>query len=161
MGKLSEWEDQWQREATQAAVAEARKMAQSPEAKISNMPVGRLSDQQWGWLLTAAVFGWISTRCRQAISEGLDQEELVRTIAREPSPGDVAVIHSILPVLADRVAIDWSKPMASWSKGEMTRFLLAAWQLANSAEVALDQGSGGILRKSDERGELNDEIPPF
>ena len=43
----------------------------------------------------------------------------------------------------------------------MTRFLLAAWQLANSAEVALDQGSGGILRKSDERGELNDEIPPF
>ena len=127
-------------------------MAQSPEAKLHNVPVGRLSDTQWGWLLASAIFGWIKTRCAQAVSEGIDKEELVRTIAHDPSPGDVAVIHSILPVLADEVAIDWSKPMASWSKEEMTRFLVAAWQLANGAEVALDKGPGGVLRKSEENG---------
>jgi hypothetical protein len=152
MGKISEREDQWQREATQAAIAEARKIAQSSEARIGHLPVSRLSDVQWGIILAGAIFGWISTRCRQAISEGIDKEELVRTIARESSPGDLAVIHSILPVLADEVAIDWSKPIASLSKEELTRFLLAAWQLANGAEVALDQRPGGVLRKSDERG---------
>jgi hypothetical protein len=159
MGKISEREDAWQREATQAAIAEARKMAQSNEARIANVFVGRLSDVQWGWLLTAAIFGWISMRCRQAILEGLDQEELVRTIAHEPSAGDVAVIHSILPVLADQVAIDWTKPMASWSKDEMTKFLLAAWQLANGAEVALDQGPGGILKKTEFDEKTGDSIP--
>jgi hypothetical protein len=147
MGELSEREDAWQREATQVAIAEARKMAQSPEAKLHNVPVGRLSDTQWGWLLASPIFGWIKTRCAQAISEGLDQEELVRTIKLEPSAGDVAVIHFILPVLADEVAVDWSKPMASWSKEEMTRFLLTAWQLANGAEVARDEGPGRILKK--------------
>ena len=41
-------------------------------------PVGRLTDLQWGWLVTAAIFGWIQTRCQQAIEEGLDQEQAVR-----------------------------------------------------------------------------------
>src|SRR5215471_605620 len=159
MGKISEREDQWQREATQVAVAEARKMAQSSETKLGNMLLSRLNDQQWGFILAGAIFGWISTRCRQAISEGLDQEELVRTLAREPSPGDIAIIHTILPVLADNIAIDWSKPLAGWSKDEMTRFLLAAWQLANGAEVALEQGPGGILRKT--MGESSPDNIPF
>jgi len=101
MGKISEREDQWQREATQVAVAEARKMAQSSEAKLNNMLVSRLSDTQWGFILAGAIFGWISTRCRQAISEGLDQEELVRTLAREPSPGDIAIIHTMRKTMGE------------------------------------------------------------
>jgi hypothetical protein len=147
MGELSQSEDQWQRKATESAIAEARKIAQGVAPKLANTPVGRLSDLEWGWLLTAAIFGWIRTRCEQAIAEGLDQEELVRVIGLSPSPGDIAVIHSILPMLADQAAIDWSRSLATWSRDEMTNFLLLAKQLANGAQVALDHGPSRILRE--------------
>jgi hypothetical protein len=133
MGELSDREDDWQAKATAAAVIEARKIAQGSGPQLANTPVGKLSDQQWGWLLAAAIFGWIATRCQQAIAEGVDPEKAVRMIELSPSPGDVAVIRSILPTLADQVQIDWARSLADWSQNEMTSFLLAAWQLANNA----------------------------
>ena len=72
MGKLSEQEDAWQAEATADAVAGARSMAQS-QAGLANTPAGKLSDSQWGWIISAAIFAWIKTRYRQAIAEGLAQ----------------------------------------------------------------------------------------
>ena len=53
---------------------------------LMNTPVGRLTDQQWGWIFAGALFGWITTRCQQAIAEGLDQEEAVRLTGHTPSP---------------------------------------------------------------------------
>ena len=82
MGKLSENEDSWQAEATANAVADARSIAQS---QLANTPAGRLSDQQWGWIISAAIFAWIRTRYQQAVAEGL-----AKRTARHPD-GSIAV----------------------------------------------------------------------
>jgi hypothetical protein len=160
MGELSKREDDWQAKTTASAIAEARKIAQGSGLQLSNTPVGKLSNTQWGWLLSAAIFGWITTRCQQAIAEGIGQEEAVRMIELSPSPGDVAVIRSILPMLAETVKIDWARPLADWSKDEMTSFLLRAWLLANNANAVLADGPGSkILHKRCGNDDLNDLIP--
>jgi hypothetical protein len=160
MGALSKKEEAWwQAKATEAAIAAARKIALNSTGLPSMTPVDRLTDLQWGWIVTGAIFGWIQTRVEQAIEEGLDQEEAVRLTGLNPSPCDVAVVRSILPTLADQAAIDWSQPLETWSKDTMVSFLLLAWQLITAAELARDQGDGKILRKSDALQELNNPIP--
>ena len=141
MGRLSEREDAWQAEATANAVADARSIAQS---QLANTPAGRLSDQQWGWIISAAIFAWIRTRYQQAIAEG-------------PSPCDSAIVLSILPKLADQSAIDWSKPLAEWSREEMASFVGLAWRLIDEARAALDRMPDAILHKP--AGDLSDDIP--
>jgi len=64
------------------------------------------------------------------------------------------IARSILPQLAERIVIDWSKPLTSWSKAEMTTFAVLTWRLINEA-MALDQGPDA--HKSE--GDLNDDIP--
>jgi hypothetical protein len=154
---ISKHEDQWQAKATASAVAEARKIA-TGSGSLMNTPVGRLSDLQWGWIIAGALFGWITTRHQQAIAEGWDQEETVQFGGFSPSPADVAVVRSILPGLADQASIDWSKPLAAWSKDTMTDFVLLAWQLLNQADVAREHGPG-ILRKSTLDEKAGDQIP--
>jgi hypothetical protein len=159
MGEITKKEDAWQAKATKAAIAGARKIALG-NGPLMNTPVGRLSDHQWGWIATGAIFGWIQTRCEQAIDEGLDQEAAVRITGLSPSPCDVAVVHSVLPLLAEQAGIDWSQPLAAWSKDVMTSFLLLAWRLINQAEAARDHGPGKILRKSkDDWNEKGDPLP--
>ena len=142
MGRLSEREDAWQAEATANAVADARSIAQS---QLANTPAGRLSDQQWGWIISAAIFAWIRTRYQQAIAEGLAQEQHVTRM--DPSPCDSAIVLSILPKLADQSAIDWSKPLAEWSREEMASFVGLAWRLIDEARAALDRMPDAILHK--------------
>jgi hypothetical protein len=159
MGEITKKEDEWLRRATDAAVAGARKIALGNQP-LMNTPVGRLNDHQWGWLVTAAIFGWIQTRCEQAIEEGFDQEAAVRITGLSPSPCDVAVVHSVLATLAEQAGIDWSQPLVAWTKDTMTSFLLLAWQLMNKAEAARDHGPGKILRKSkDDWDEKGDPLP--
>jgi hypothetical protein len=150
MGRLSEQEDAWQAEATAQAVAEARGIAQS---QLANTPAGKLNDQQMGWIISAALFAWIRTRYQQAVAEGLDQEAHVTRM--DPSPCDSAIVRSILSKLADQATIDWSKPLASWSKKEMADFVELAWRLIDEAKAALDRGPGVVLHKR----ELDDGIP--
>ena len=159
MGELTKKEDAWQAKATEAAIAAARKIALNCTGLPPMTPVGRLSDHQWGWIVTAAIFGWIQTRVEQAIQEGLDQEQAVRQTGLTPSPCDVAVVRSILPTLADQAAIDWSQPLEAWSKDVMVSFLLLVWQLITKAEIARDHGDGKILRKPDVLQEQNNPIP--
>jgi hypothetical protein len=141
-------EDDWQAKATATAVAAARKIANNCAGLPAMTPVGRLSDVQWSWIITAAIFGWIQTRVEQAIAEGLGQEQTVRDGGFSPSPADVAVVRSILPELAKQAEVDWLLPLASWPKDTMVNFLLLARDLMNRAEVARDHGSGTkILRK--------------
>jgi hypothetical protein len=151
----SKREDEWQTKATAAAIAGARKIALG-SGPLMNTPVGRLTDDQWGWIITAAIFGWIETRVEQAIAEGLDQETTVRLIELSPSPCDVAVVQTILPALAD-TAIDWTQPLEGWSRDTMISFLLAAWELIRKAEIARDHGPGGILRKPKPAGVVMDD----
>jgi hypothetical protein len=147
MGELAKKEDAWLRRATDAAVAGARKVAL--ETVPVDTPVGRLTDAQWGWIVSAAIFAWCRTKIEQAIEEGLDAERTVLETATSSSPCDAAVVHSILPVLADGAGIDWSVPLIVWPKDQMVNFLLTAWQLIVKAEAARGQGVGGILQSED------------
>jgi len=56
-------ENAWQTAATEAAVAGARKIALNSTGLPPTTPIGRLNDVQWGWIITAAIFGWIEVRC--------------------------------------------------------------------------------------------------
>jgi hypothetical protein len=155
MSELVKKEDEWGRKATSAAITSAREVVES-NIKLTNAIVGKLSDVEWGWIIAAAIFGWIKTRCEQAAVEGLDPEEAVRRTARTPSPGEVAAVHAILPRIADLAAIDWAQPLSAWSKDDMTGFLLLARQLIGEAESA--QGAG-IIRPSKINWEEGDSIP--
>jgi len=78
MSEITKRENEWQDKATAAAIAGARKIALNSTGLPPTTPVSRLTDLQWGWLVTAAIFSWIQTRCEQAIEEGLNQEQAVR-----------------------------------------------------------------------------------
>jgi hypothetical protein len=155
MDEITDRENAWLAKATEAAIAGARKVADSTSLPAKT-PVGQLSDSQWGWIITGAIFAWVQTRVEQAIEEGLDQEEAVRITGLTPSPCDAAVVRSILSELADNAGIDWSQPLAAWSKDTMVNFLLLASALMTKAEAARDHGPGKILRKP--RPEVGDAI---
>jgi hypothetical protein len=147
MNDIAREEDEWQRKATSAAIAAARKIVLgNPSLKVAH--VGRLNDYEWGWIVTAAIFAWIQTRCEQAIAEGIDQEQAVRMSGLTSSPCDVAPIKSMLPQLADTAGIDWALPLNAWSQETMIGFLLLALELSRKAELPRDQAAGTIVRQS-------------
>ena len=150
-------ENSWDDKATAAAIAGARKVV-SGASPLMNTPAGRLSDAQWGWIVTGAIFGWIQTRVEQAIAEGIDQEQAVRLTGLSPDPCDVAAVTSILPTLAEQAQIDWSQPLSAWPKDTMASFLMLAWGLISKAETARDHGAGKILRKSKDWTKEGDDI---
>jgi hypothetical protein len=146
---LSAIEDQWQRDATAAAIAAARGVVQMDGPIPPSTPIGRLSDTEWGWILAAMLFAWIGKRAQQAASEQLDTEQLIRMTALDPQPWDAGAVAAILPELADAcAALDWSKPLAGWSRENITEFLLKAMPLIRKAMIARDLSEKGISRKS-------------
>ena len=158
MDKLSRHEDDWQAKATASAIAGARKIAET-FGPLTNTPLGRLSDTEWGWLVAAIVFGWISARGEQAIAEGREIEAMIRSTGLQPNPCDWAVVSSILPELADKATIDWSQPLSAWSKNIMTNFLMLAWCLIREAEAARDRGKILTNTKPELNEEIGDPIP--
>jgi hypothetical protein len=146
---LSAIEDQWQRDATAAAIAAARGVVQMDGPIPPGTPIGRLSDTEWCWILAAMLFAWIGKRAQQAASEQLDTEQLIRMTALDPQPWDAGAVAAILPELADAcAALDWSKPLAGWSRENITEFLLKAMPLIRKAMIARDLSEKGISRKS-------------
>jgi hypothetical protein len=148
VAKLS-LEDAWQRRATEAAIAAARGVVK-PDGPVPPLtPVGRLSDMEWGWIAAAILFGWISTRAQQAAAENLDVEQTIRTTALSPDPWNAGAVVAILPELAEACPdLDWSLPLADWSKEAMAEFLLAALRLIQPALAARDLSEQGITRKT-------------
>jgi hypothetical protein len=147
---LSAIEDQWQRDATAAAIAAARGVIQMDGPIPPGTPIGRLNDVELGWILAAMLFAWISKRAEQAASEQLDTEQLIRLTALDPEPWDAGAIAAILPELADACAeiVDWSKPLAQWSRETIIEFLLKAMPLIRKATIARDLSTKGVTRKS-------------
>jgi hypothetical protein len=141
-------EDAWLRQATAAAVAAVRDVTKPGGALPPGTPVGFLSDVELGWIISAALFGWIKTRAAQATSEGLDTELAIRATGYDPDPWDVSAIEAILPELAEASKIDWSKPLAEWPRETMVEFLTTAFALIHKAMVARDLGGGTVTRKS-------------
>ena len=147
---LSVLEDQWQRNSTAAAIEAARSVIQMDGPIPPGTPVGRLSDTEWGWILAAMLFAWISKRAQQATAEQLDSEQTIRMTALDPQPGDSGAVAAILPELADACAdtVDWSKPLAQWPRETIIEFLLKAMPLIRKAVIARDLSDKGITRQS-------------
>src|SRR5262245_34045716 len=146
---LSALEDQWQRDTTAAAIAGARGVIRMGGPIPPGTPIGRLSDTEWGWIIAAVLFAWISMRAQQATSEEIDTERTIRLVALDPQPWDAGAVATILPDLVDECKdIDWSKPPADWPRETMVEFLLKAMWLIRKAMIARDQSDKGITRKS-------------
>jgi hypothetical protein len=145
MGERAKHEDELLRQATAAAIAGVRKV--TGEAPLANTPVGRLSDLQWGWVVTAAIFAWTKMRSEQAIADGRDQERMILATGFSPDPCDVAVVSSVLGELADTAGIDWDLPLKAWPKDVMVNFLSLAWALIRRAEQLRDYAPATVLRK--------------
>jgi hypothetical protein len=147
---LSAIEDQWQRDATAAAIAAMRGVVQTNGPIPPGAPVGRLSEIELGWLLAAALHAWISKRAQQAAAEQLDAEQLIRLTALDPQPWDAGAVAAILPELADACVgiVDWSKPLMDWPQDTVVEFLLKAMPLIRKATIARDLSAKGVTRKS-------------
>jgi hypothetical protein len=171
-------EDAWQRQATAAAIAAARGVVKHDGPIPPGTPIGRLSDIQWGWIVAAILFAWISIRAEQATTEQLDTERTIRMTALDPQPWDAGAVATILPELAAACPdIDWTQPLGAWPRETMVEFLLVAMQLIRKAMIARDISETGITQKSSADmiarqanaaaggplmtpDELNDEIKP-
>src|SRR5262249_61448253 len=82
-------------------------------------------------------------------SEQLDVEQTIRMVALAPQPWDAGAVAAILPDLADACAeLDWSKPLAKWSREDLVEFLLKAMPLIRKAMIARDLSDKGITRQS-------------
>ena len=146
---LSAIEDQWQRDATAAAIAGARGVIQLGGPIPPGAPVGRLSDIEWGWVVAAVLFAWISKRAEQAISKQRDTERTIRLTALDPTPWDAGAVAAILPELVDACAgLDWGKPLAQWSREHIIEFLLKAMPLIHKTQIARDLSAKGVTRRS-------------
>jgi hypothetical protein len=141
-------EDIWQRQATAAAIAAARGVVQMDGPIPPGAPIGRLSDTEWGWILAAMLFAWISKRAEQATAEQLDTERTIRMVALDPQPWDAGAVAAILPDLADACPLDWSRPVTEWPSEIMVQFLLTAMRLIQKAMIARDLSNKGVSRKS-------------
>jgi hypothetical protein len=157
---LSVIEDVWQREATRVAIKEARAVVAGGSVPPLT-PIGRLSDTELGWIVAAVLFGWISTRARQATGNGVGPDKyLYANEAFNPDPWDVGAIEAILPELANCQA-DWSKSLSQFSREEMITFLGDAYNLIGKAMLARDKGEELVTRKgpAGEQADPNDPIP--
>jgi hypothetical protein len=139
IASISAENDAWLRRAIVASIARAKDLV-APQGPIrSTTQVGKLSDSEWGWIVSTVVWGWISTRSEQAASEGLDPERAIRTTRVDPDPWGTGAIRAILPELAKSCAdFDWTKPANTWSKDELTQFLSTAFTLIQRAFAARD-----------------------
>ena len=142
-------EDEWQRRATAAAIEAARGVVQIDGPVPPGTPISRLSETEWGWILAAMLFAWISKRAEQAAAEQLDTEQTIRLTALDPQPWDAGAVATILPELASICGtIDWSQPVTAWPRDTMIEFLLTAMRLIRKAMVARDLSDKGISRGS-------------
>src|SRR5262245_29125895 len=147
---LSALEDQWQRDATAAAIEAARGVVRMDGPIPPGTLIGRLSDTEWGWFVAAILFGWIRVRAQQATAENLDTERTIRMTALDPQPWDAGAVAAILPELADACSgkVDWSQPLAQWPRETIIEFLLTAMPLIRKAMIARDLSDKGVTRKS-------------
>jgi hypothetical protein len=141
-------EDVWQRRATAAAIAAARKVIHSDGVIPPGTPIGRLGETEWGWLVAAILFGWISTRAEQATAEEVDTERVIRLTALDPQPWDAGAVATILPELAEIPDVDWSKPFGQWPQETVITFLLVSMRLIRKAMIARDISDRGVTQKS-------------
>jgi hypothetical protein len=138
-------DDMWQRKATAASIIAVRELVAGGVIPPAT-PISRLSDSEWAWFTAANIFAWIKCRSEQATAEGWNTELALRLTGLSPQPWDAGAVESVLPDLAEMQGVDWSKPIMSWPKDMMVKFLIKALNLIHAAMVARDVG-GGIAHR--------------
>lgn len=134
-------DDDWQREATACAVSAAQQVVAQGAINDSAM-VSSLSEIEWGWIVCAAIFGWIEAKAKQAVAEGCCYEIPIRKMThRDPAPWETGAIAAVLPSIADLKDIDWTKPVSEWSKDQIISFAWHAYRLTDAALAARDEGA--------------------
>lgn len=175
--KLRNTDTDWELYATQSAI-DAAKAVVSGDGINARAMISSLSDLEWGWIVAAAIFGWIKARAEQATAEGVSSEITIRSVSsQDPAPWEAGAVASVLPALGEMQGVDWNAPLGSWSKDQITSFAWQIHKLVDHAMAARDIGSedkivrhlrqsqverelsaanGGSLMS---REELTDEIP--
>lgn len=137
-----EIETDWDRKATQSAVAAVREVYQDKSGINARAAIGSLGDIELGWLAAAAIFGWIKTKAQQAVEEGCGYDAAIRAMAqRDPAPWEAGAVETILPALGGMKDVDWSKPVGEWSKDQIISFAWQIYRLTNGALAARDEGA--------------------
>ena len=139
--------DVWQRRATAAAILAVRDVIRGGAIQ-PGAPISRLSDVELGWMFAASLFAWINARAEQATAEGWDCETTLRLTNLNPQPWDAGAVAQILPQLGALPGFDWERPIGTWKKEAIVRFLLEALKLTDKAMVARDMGGNITTRKS-------------
>lgn len=129
---MSKADDKAIKDATEAAIASARSVVANGDINQRAM-IGSLSDTEWGWIVAAAVFGWIKSKAQYAINEGLSTEAAIRQTGRSPEAWEAGAVQAALPALGG-IELDWSKPVGDWSRDEVTQF---AWHCYREIDGAL------------------------
>jgi hypothetical protein len=129
------------RRVTLAAVSAARQLVDSL-ALDADTRLAELTDDDWGWIVTAVIFAWVKAKAQEAVRLGEDVELSLRAV--DGNPWDIGAVSSILPKLADQSDIDWSLPLLEWSQERMEKFLMTAFDLTREAMARRDQAGGRI-----------------
>jgi hypothetical protein len=154
--------DDWTKQAFAACLAAAKDLigVEGPIRPLS--PIGRLGDDEWGWIISSIVWAWIATRAEQAATEGWNAERAIRATGLDPDPWFDGAVAAILPKLPDACAgLDWSKPVGEWPKDNVVEFLSTAIVLARRAVAARNVAEEPIAGKLETVDTLNEELPPF
>jgi len=107
-----------------------------------DIQVGRITTNEFGWLVATTVSAWVWNRAAQAAVEGLGAERAIHTTGLAPDPWFCGAVEACLPMLADACFdAPWDKPINEWPKEEVVAFLLAAHELIQSALAARDTRS--------------------
>ena len=141
--------DKWTKQAFGAGLAAAKDLIGDGGPIRPGVPVGRLTESEWGWIVSAVVSAWVRTRSKQASVEGWSCERAAHATKLEPDPWLEGAVASILPRLAEACSgFDWDKPVGEWDKGDVVAFLIAGFNLIQHALAARDAaenpaGAGG------------------
>ena len=171
--------DKWMRQAVAATIAAAKDLVAQDGPIRPGTPIGQLTESEWGWITSSAIWAWIATRSEQATTEGSNEERAARAFDARPDPWLAGAVASILPKLFDACpGLDWARPVGEWSKDDMVALLCAAFALIERAIAARDASEEKIAGKINADitarqmnaaagnprmtpAELSDDLPPF
>jgi hypothetical protein len=146
-------QDEWTRRASAAGLAAFNELiGQGSEAVIlSGVPVGRLTDNEKGWICSNVIHAWIAARSAQAFQEGWNVEQAIRTTGFTPDPWIAGATAGILPKLFEALSetFDWAQPIGAWSKNDVVEFLVTAYGLMQRAFAARDATEAQITGITD------------
>ena len=102
--------DRWTKQAFDAGIAAAKDLIGTDGPIRPGVPVGRLTESEWGWIVSTVVSAWVRIRSEQAASEGWNYERAAHTTRLEPDPWVQGAVASILPKLVEACPdLNWGK----------------------------------------------------